>query len=285
MTWPDPFTEHRTANVGTIEAHVAEAGSGPPVLLLHGNPDTHSVWAPVVDKLAPAHRCIAPDLPGFGRTPPPADFNFSLDSQGAFVHGLVEALGLDRVHLVVHDIGGPFGLSFAAAHPQRLYSLTIFNTTFSPEYRWHFWARVWRTRVLGEISTAIANRPLFVRELRRGSPAMPRDYADHAYDEFHRDAKRTVLRWYRAADPENYQGWDARLNEATANVPKQVLWGDRDPFIPARFADRFGVAPQRFADYGHWVMVEAPDAAAAAIADLVARAGSAAKHPRDPINA
>jgi pimeloyl-ACP methyl ester carboxylesterase len=255
------------------EANAVETGSGPDVLLLHGNPDTHRVWNGVVEHLSPAHRCIAPDLPGFGATKVPPDFDFSLASQGAWVAALLDSVGLERVHLVVHDVGGPYGLAFAAKNPHRLRSLTIFNTNFFPDYRWHFWARVWRTPLLGELAMLIANRPLFIRELKRGSPNMSREYASAAYDEFGRDARRSVLRWYRAMDPEVHAGWDQELLAATAGTPKQVLWGDRDPFVPSSTADRYGTDQvTHFPDYGHWVMVEDPAAAAAAIASLVARA-------------
>ena len=246
----------------------------PEVVLLHGNPDTHRVWDPVIERLRDRHRCIAPDLSGFGGTAAPDGFDWSLASQGAWVAEMLDGLGLERVHLVVHDVGGSYGLAFAAKNPHRLLSLTIFNTNFFPDYRWHFWARVWRTRVLGEISMAIANRPLFIREMRRGSPTMTREHASAAYDEFTRDTRRMVLRWYRAMDPEVHAGWDEELLAATATLPKQVLWGDRDPFIPSTTADRYGTDQvTHFVDYGHWVMVEDPDASAAAIAALVARAG------------
>jgi pimeloyl-ACP methyl ester carboxylesterase len=255
-----------------METHVVESGSGPDVLLLHGNPDTHAVWGPVVERLASRHRCITPDLPGFGRTKAPDDFDCSLPGQGAWVAGLLDELGLERVHLVVHDVGGAYGLAFASENPDRLRSLTIFNTNFFPDYRWHFWARVWRTRVLGEIAMAIANRPLFVRELKRGSPNMTTEYARAAYAEFGRDAKRMVLRWYRAMDPEVYAGWDEKLLAATARTPKQVLWGDRDPFMPPTTAERYGTdSVQHFTDHGHWLMIEDPDTSASSIAALIAR--------------
>lgn len=260
-------------DIAGVDTHITEAGAGPDVLFLHGNPDTHRVWDGVVERMRAQHRCITPDLPGFGRSKAPPDFDCSLANQGAWVAALLDGLGLARVHLVVHDVGGPYGLAFAAKNPDRLGSLTIFNTNFFPDYRWHFWARVWRTRVLGELSMAIANRPLFVREMRRGSPSMTREYASAAYDEFGRDARRMVLRWYRAMDPEVHRGWDQELLAATAATPKQVLWGDRDPFLPSTTADRYGTdRVTHFPDHGHWVMVEDPDASAAAIAALVARA-------------
>jgi pimeloyl-ACP methyl ester carboxylesterase len=82
-----------------------------------------------------------------------------------------------------------------------------------------------------------------------------------------------VLRWYRASNPDAYVGWDTALLAATASTPKQVLWGDLDPFIPAATADRFGTTDvQHFADDGHWLMIENPEASAASIAKLVAAA-------------
>jgi pimeloyl-ACP methyl ester carboxylesterase len=240
------------------------------VVLLHGNPDTHKVWQPVAARLT-SHHLVLPDLPGFGRSAPRSEFDCSLANQARWVRQLLDVLELSQVHLVVHDVGGTFGLAFASEHPERVASLSIFNTNFFPDYRWHFWARVWRTRVLGEAAMAIANRPLFERELRRGSPRMTKAYARAAYAEFHPGAKRMVLRYYRAMDPEVYSGWDEKLLEATGHVPKQVLWGDRDPFLPASTAERFGAKTVRhFGDCGHWLMIEQPEAAGDAIAELVA---------------
>jgi pimeloyl-ACP methyl ester carboxylesterase len=271
MELAQAFPRHRTVRAGNVDAYVAEAGDGPPIVFLHGNPDTHTVWGPVVARLSSRFRCIAPDLPGFGESRAPADLDCSLDGQAAFVRHLLDALELPRVHLVVHDVGGPHGLAFASQSPERLASLTIFNTNFFADYRWHFWARIWRTRALGEIAMAITNRPLFVRELRRGSPRMPKAYANHAYGALTRTTKRSVLRWYRAMDPEVHVGWDERLLAATKATPKQVLWGDLDPFLPSKLADRYGGDVQHFADCGHWVMMEEPERAATAIAELVGR--------------
>jgi pimeloyl-ACP methyl ester carboxylesterase len=267
-----PFTGQLSVAAGGTDVHVAEAGAGPAVLLLHGNPDSHTVWRPVVAELAARHRCLAPDLPGFGASPAPPGLDLSLEAQAGFVRDLCDRLGLERLHLVVHDVGGPYGLAFASCHPERLRSLTILNTNFFPDYRWHFWARVWRTPVLGELAMAIANRPLFVREMRRGSPRIPRDYAVEAYRDFGRSTRRHVLRWYRAMDPEVHSGWDERLLAATAELPKQVLWGDLDPFLPATTADRFGGEVRHLADCGHWPMMEEPALVAGAIAELAARA-------------
>src|SRR5687767_8783115 len=105
---------YKDVDVGGAATHVAEAGRGPDVVLLHGNPDTHAVWAPVVERLHGTHHCVAPDLPGFGKSKVPAEMKFSLEEQGAWVAGMLDAVGLSKVHLVVHDVGGPYGLAFAS---------------------------------------------------------------------------------------------------------------------------------------------------------------------------
>jgi pimeloyl-ACP methyl ester carboxylesterase len=266
MAWPEPFTKQRVVRVGEVETYVAEVGDGAPVVFLHGNPDTHAVWATTVGAMTGV-RCIAPDLPGFGRSTPPL-LDLSLESQARWVRGLLAALDLDRVHLVVHDIGGVYGLAFATLHPQRLLSLTVLDTIFFADYHWHFFGRVWRTRWLGEAAMALSMKWLFVSQLRRGSPALPSEYADLAFAEFTPATKRHVLDYYRASSPSIWEGWEDRMRAAIANVPTLVLWGDADPFIGKKFADRFGVAPVH-CPHGHWLMVEDPEWCAAKISERV----------------
>ena len=117
----------------------------------------------------------------------------------------------------------------------------------------------------------MTNRPLLVREMRRGSPRVPKAYAEHAYRELTPATRRMVLRWYRAMDPQAHAGWDTRMLAATAQTPKRVLWGDLDPFIPAATADRFGGEVTHLADCGHWAMLEEPERMAVAIAELVGK--------------
>jgi pimeloyl-ACP methyl ester carboxylesterase len=266
------FTRTHTLDIGGVSTHVAEVGEGPPILFLHGNPDTHAVWNDVVAHLGTGHRCIAPDLPGFGRSVAPADFDVSLTAQSRWVQSLLDALDLPHAHLVVHDVGGTYGLAFAAEHADRILSLTIFNTNFFPDYRWHFWGRVWRTPVLGELAMAIGNEWLFVRETKKGSPGVTREYARAAWAEYTPETRRMVLRLYREADPEKLRGWDERMLHATERLLKQVLWGDLDPYIPPRFADRYGVPARHFEQCGHWLMLDRPDKIADLVGRLVAQA-------------
>jgi pimeloyl-ACP methyl ester carboxylesterase len=240
--------------------NLVDEGAGTPTLFLHGNPDSSEVWEDILPALAPHGRCIAPDLPGFGRSGAPADFDCSLDGMAAFVDGLVDALGVDEpLNLVVHDIGGPYGLAWAVRHPRKVRRLVIMNTVFFPDYRWHRMGRLWRTPLVGELVQALTTRRGFLRELRRGSRRLGDARIHRTYDLVTAPMKRMVLRWYRATDPRNFAGWDDQLLQLTARVPTLVLWGEHDPYIQARYADRFGTTNvERFPSVGHWLPAEAP---------------------------
>ena len=256
---------------------LASQGSGPPVLFLHGNPDTKETWAEVMAALSDAPlRCLAPDLPGFGASSPDPGPQ-TLERFAAWTAELATALcGEESVHLVVHDVGGFYGLPFAASWPERVASLTILNTLFWPDYRWHAFARAWRTPLVGELVMACANRWVFVNEVRRGSRGFPREVAEAAYTRVTPAARRTVLRLYRALDPAVFDPWEPRLLAASAQVPTRVIWGERDPYIPARFAERFGTElVERLPGVGHWPMVERP----ALVAERIAQAAGVSRGP------
>lgn len=253
----------RTLDVLGRPVLLAESGAGPPVVLLHGNPDTHAVWDGVVEALSGSRRCLAPDLPGFGGSG--EDDDVTLEGMSRWVAAFLDAAGLERVHLVIHDVGSTYGFAFAAEHADRLLTLTTFNGTFFPDYRWHFWGRMWRTPIVGEIVMALGNEALFVRETRKGSPGITVEHAKAMYREFTPRTRRHVLRVYRERDPEKFRGWDAKLLQATARVPTLVLWGDLDPYMPSGTADRFGGEVHHYADAGHWPMIDHPADAAARI--------------------
>lgn len=72
-----------------------------------------------------------------------------------------------------------------------------------------------------------------------------------------------MLRWYRAADPRNFAGWDEKLQKILATKHSIVLWADHDPYIQGQYASRFGAkSVERFTDSGHWLPAELPDAVA-----------------------
>lgn len=250
--------------------HVEQRGSGEPMLLLHGNPDTSAMWQPLIAHLDTRYRCVAPDLPGFGRSagPVPAT-DVSLDGMAEWVDAVVTRLQLPTpLTLVVHDFGGVYGLAWATRHPEKVKHLVITNTLFHSDYHWHFWARIWRAPLLGELSMALLAVPVVGWQLLRlsmalGSKSLSTAQMHEAYAALGPATRKMVLHLYRTSDPENFVGWEDQMLIATSQINTQVIWGGHDPYIETRYAQRFGARQvDVLDDAGHWVAAEAPAATA-----------------------
>lgn len=113
------------AQVGDARVAYQDEGSGPPVLLLHGCPFASFVWRNLIPVLAPTHRCIAPDLLGLGDTETSPDADWALPAQAATMVGLLNALGVERAHVIGHDHGGAVAQLLAANYPTRVDRLIL----------------------------------------------------------------------------------------------------------------------------------------------------------------
>ena len=123
--------EPRRITVEGLRTSVLVGGSGQPgeaVVFVHGNPDTGSDWMPLLARVAGFANVVAPDLPGFGVADARADGDYTVGAYARFLNGVIEELGIERVHLVSHDFGGPFATTWAAQHPERVASMTLINT-------------------------------------------------------------------------------------------------------------------------------------------------------------
>src|SRR3979490_186422 len=121
-----PRAAGRLFPVAGLRSFVREEGEGEPVVCLHGVPSSCFLYRKVIDELAARGlRGVAFDLPGLGLAAPPADLAHPWTGHGRWSHAAVDALELDRFHLMVHDIGGPVGFELAAAAPERVRSLPV----------------------------------------------------------------------------------------------------------------------------------------------------------------
>lgn len=239
------------------------------IVFLHGSPDSHTMWEPLITELPTATRYLAPDLPGFGDSVLPAQFELSLDNMADYVRDLLDTLGVrGPVTLAVTDFGGHYGLAFAAKYPDRVDGLIIFNTNFSTTYRWHPFARMYRVPVLGEIMLATTPKPMMIRSIKGFAPAVPDAYLQESYAAGFGSpsVRKAILRMYRARNSADFAGWEQKIVGRPASIPALVLWGDKDPFVSPAFAESFGPAQVvHFPQNSHWLPLEAP----AAIADRI----------------
>src|SRR5262249_21707913 len=186
--------------------------AGPPdgaeaIVFVHGNPGPADDWRELLTRAGGLGRAIAPDMPGYGRADKPKDFNYSVDGYAGHLAALLDQLGITRAHIVAHDFGGPWALAWAARRPGAFASATLINTGVLTGYRWHRYARIWRTPGIGEVFQATTSRPAFRLLLGRENPRLTRDQIDRIYDASRSWAtKRAVLKLYRATPAANPPG-------------------------------------------------------------------------------
>jgi pimeloyl-ACP methyl ester carboxylesterase len=229
--------------------------------------------------LGDRYSCFAPDLPGLGECDePPPSFDFSRAAAMAFMDGLVSALvPTGPLVLVVHDIGGIVGIPWAAKNVARLRGLVVTNTVVFERFPWFGTARTWaRTDALGRLRNAavmgllgVAGGRLFRKANARISPELPDADLDRMTREFALDAKskRSTLRLFRQMVPHEYfSGYGAMVRDLVARVPVHVVWGQGDPYIPARYVEEFpGARLDIVKDGGHWVPISGATRVASAI--------------------
>jgi len=247
------------------------------VLFVHGNPGSGADWQALAARVAPQARVLAPDMPGFGRAEKPDDFDYTVAGYARHLEGVLEACGVERVHLVLHDFGGAWGLAWATAHAARVGSVVLFNIGILRGYRWHHLARVWRTPVVGEIFMATTTRFGFRQLLKIGNPrGLPREFVDGMYDNFDAATRRAILRLYRATDDLGGAADRAVAALAPRDLDCLVIWGKADIYLPWRYAEAQREAFPRaevvyLDDSGHWPFIDNPEAVAAAVVPFLAR--------------
>lgn len=230
-----------------------DEGSGPPIVLLHGEPGWSFIWRRMIPPLRDAgYRCVAPDHAGFGRSDKPLDPAWqTAERHVAITASLLDELDLREVTLVVHDWGGPIGLTLALAHPERVARVVILDTTLDHRDGWK--SETWvRFRELVERTSDLA-----VGELMRFTFATdPGDEVVAAYDApfptpESTAAARGLPMAVPAADDEDaataLEGFYAALRELP--TPMLMIWGAEDRFLNVQVAQRLATAIGRPLDH------------------------------------
>jgi haloalkane dehalogenase len=127
-----PF-ESRYADVEGSRVHYVEEGSGPPLLLMHGNPTWSFLYRDLITSLRDRFRCVAIDYPGFGLYTAAAGYSYTPEEHASVVEQLFLQLDLQNVTTMVLDWGGPIGFALATRHPERFAAFVIGNTWAWPK--------------------------------------------------------------------------------------------------------------------------------------------------------
>jgi pimeloyl-ACP methyl ester carboxylesterase len=269
-----PFRS-RYLDINGRRIHYVDEGSGAPLLMVHGTPTWSYLYRHLFRDLSRDYRVIAVDHPGFGLSDKPADGDYRPQALARNLEAVIDRLNLRDLTLVVHDFGGPIGLSYAIAHPDNVRALVLFNTWLWP-LRGTRAERVSRF-MAGRIGRWLYTRANFsprvlLQMAFADKRALTRDVHRHYLAPFPSPSTR-VAPWTLATELIASSDWFASLfkdRERIAQMPALVLWGMKDPaFTPADLARwQTILRAARFVEFpeaGHFVQEEAP---AAAIAEI-----------------
>lgn len=267
---------HRYVDLPSARLHVAEAGEGSPIVLLHGWPQHWAIWRGVVPDLARDHRLICPDLRGFGWSEAPRG-NYEIAELAADIVALLDELGLDQVDLIGHDWGGYAGFLLCLEQPRRIrnyLALGIVHPWFEPPQpspkalQRSAYQFLLATPLLGESVLRFA--PGFVKlVLRRGAhPGMRwseedlASYADSFRSRDHALASSHVYRSFLTRELPRLRKGHYRSQRSP--VPTRVLTGEADPVIRMDimggyepYADDLSI--EEIPGCGHFIAEEKPE--------------------------
>jgi pimeloyl-ACP methyl ester carboxylesterase len=266
--------EHRFVQAGGLRLHVAEAGAGDPIVLLHGWPQHWYCWRRVIPRLAERHRVLCPDLRGFGWSDAPRS-SYAKQELAGDVIALLDALELDRVRLVGHDWGGFVGFLVALRAPERVRDLLAFSIV-------HPWASPRRGPTLARLPL-LAYQPLVAAPflgplVQRARPFYDAIFAASGgrriWSAEERSAFADVLRQPARAEAASrvYRTFLTRELPALARgtyaperltVPTRLVIGRSDPVITAASVEGFEAHADdmavEFVDGGHFLPEERPE--------------------------
>lgn len=220
-------------------------GEGPPLLLIHGIADSSETWLPVLDELAEHHTVIAPDLLGHGGSDKPrADYAVAAYACG--MRDLLTVLGVDRVSVIGHSLGGGVAMQFAYQFPERCERITLVSSA-GIGAEMHAVFRLATLPGAGPALSLLSAPPLrhavlatapLLRLLGGASLGPDLDYALGRYAELaDPTARKAFLRTVRAAaDPWGQAITMLDRSYLARHLPTQIIWGGRDPIIPVAHA-------------------------------------------------
>lgn len=281
-------TTTTAVTVDGVRSPVLQAGPSDAteaVVFVHGNPGVAADWLALLEPAGAFARAVAITMPGYGDADKPHDLPYTVPGYARHLAGALEQLGVARAHLVLHDFGGPWGLQWAADHPDRHASTTLINTGVILREKWHALARVWRTPGLGELFFMASTRGGTRQFMKRTNPpTFPASFGDHLYDLYQdKGTRRAVLQLYRNTPiGPHVEAIAPALREHPR--PALVVWGAKDPYLKVRLAERQrevfrDARVEILPESGHWPLADAPDAVAAIVLPFLAQQTSAAAAP------
>jgi pimeloyl-ACP methyl ester carboxylesterase len=275
VPFPPTFQTREIATNGTT-IHVRVGGQGPPVVLLHGYGETGDMWGALAAELARDHTVVVPDLRGMGLSAKP-EGGFDKKTQAGDVAGVLDALKIDRVDLVTHDIGNMVGFAFAAQHRDRVTKFVIIDAPLPGVGPWEEILKnplLWHFRFGGpDMERLVAGRErIYLDRFWNEFSATPSRFSEASREHYaalyaQPGAMRAGFAQFAAFDQDALDN-KAFLAEGKLTMPVLALGGEKSFGLTMAEIMRFAadnVQGDVVPDSGHWIMEENPEATIALV--------------------
>ena len=263
-----PFSSHYL-EVSGGNMHYVDVGQGKPIVMVHGTPAWSFLYRKLIKHLSSTYRCIALDHVGFGLSEKPPHWNYTPQAHASNLEQLIAYLNLKDITLIVHDFGGPIGLSYALNHPDTINKIVILNTwmwslqedadiqkklaivkspLLSILYKYfNFSAKVLMPQAAG-------NQSIFTKKLHQqytkpfGKPSERMGTLKFAKSLIEAD------NWFASL-------WERR--NVLVDKPALIVWGMQDKFITSKQLDKWKTVFTQSkviesTDSGYWLQEEEP---------------------------
>ncbi len=266
-------------SVGGLSIHVWQGGKehsdSVPVILVHGFGANNWCWRFMLKELSARHPVYAPDLPGFGLSDKPEEFDYTLSGYARFIDSFMDAVGIESAVLVGNSMGGGVAITTALAHPGRVKKLVLIDSIGYDKRG----SRVYRflglpviRDMIAELTSPAMLRVLLKRRVYHNPSAVTEELVRRFFVAYRtKNGKRSPL-WV-------YQGFAPfptipKEEIEKIDVPTLIVWGQHDKILPAEHAGRFSqdIASSRtiiIPDAGHVPHEERPEMVNPLISDFI----------------
>ena len=273
-----PFKNHYV-QLQPGKMHYIDEGQGEVLLFVHGTPTWSFLYRHFVKAFSKNYRCIAIDHIGFGLSEKPGNFDGTPQSHSKNLAEFIEKLNLQNFTLIVHDFGGPIGLSYAVGHPEKIKQIVLFNT----------W--LWATKnnpaaqKVDKVINSWLGRFLYLRMNFSPKVLLKKGFADKSHltkkihQQYIKPFPNKTSRYSLLALAKSLvgaSGWYQSQWEKLSSIsskPWLILWGTKDSFITTEYLEKW---QQRLPDAevhqfgcGHFVQEEKTEEAIKFMAEFL----------------
>lgn len=262
--------------------HYVDEGQGDVIVMVHGTPEWSFVYRKLIKGLSKDYRCIAPDFLGFGLSDKPTSYSYKPEEQAKLLEQFITSLDLKNITLVVHDFGGPFGLSYAINHPDNVRKLVIMNTwlwSVKDDPFYTRFSRLMKTPLGNFLYLQLAFSPrVIMKQAFADKAKLTKHIHQHYLKVFPTPESRRSTHAYAKSLVDSDAFWSSlwEQREVIQDIPALILWGMKDIAFKEKDLKRLETVFKkaqtiRLENVGHFVQEEAEEEILPNIKDFLKR--------------